>query len=48
MQDNKINTKLVYIKRQRFSYMIKQGIRSVALIKLKYNFIYKEVKVKGL
>jgi len=48
MQDNKINTKLIYTKRQRFSYIKEQGVKSVALVKLKYNFIYKEVKVKGL
>jgi hypothetical protein len=48
MQKNKINIKLIYTKRQKFSYIKEQSIRSVAFIKLKYNFIYKEVKVKGL
>jgi hypothetical protein len=48
MQDNKINIKLVYAKRQKFSYIREQGIRSAALIKLEYNFISKEVKIKGL
>jgi hypothetical protein len=48
MQDNEIDIKLIRAKKQRFGYIREQGIRSVALIKLKYNFIYKEVKVKGL
>jgi hypothetical protein len=40
--------KLIYVKRQRSSYIRERGIGSVAPIKLEYNFIYKEVEVKGL
>jgi hypothetical protein len=48
MQNDKMDTKLIYIKRQRSSYIKERGVGSAAFIKLEYNFIYKEVKVKGL
>jgi hypothetical protein len=47
MQDNEMDMKPIRAKRQRFNYIREQGVRSITPIKLEYNFIYEEVKVKG-
>jgi hypothetical protein len=43
-----MDIKLIHVKRQRSGHIRERGVRSTALIKLEYNFIYKEVEVKGL
>jgi hypothetical protein len=43
-----MDIKPIYIKRQRSGYIRERGVESAAPIKLEYNFIYKEIKVKGL
>jgi hypothetical protein len=43
-----MDIKPIRAKRHRFSYIREYDIRSVALIKLTYNFIYKIVKVNSL